>query len=270
VSAPTQANAAVATAADGPARPTPTASAIYTGSLRHRRYAEVTREFSHPVNFVYLDLEELPELAGGRLTRPTPGPWRFRRQDFHGPRAVPLDTAVRDTIERQTGDRPAGPVRLLTQLRCFGISFNPISLYYCFDAAGERVESVLAEVTNTPWRERHAYALGPFTGTRVLRSTRAKALHVSPFMPMDQRYEVALTPPAQTLSVHIDLRRDAVSDFDATLALQRHAMSEATLSRLIRADPFGPATTVARIYAQGLKIKRAGVPVQPHPTRGHA
>jgi DUF1365 family protein len=252
------------------ARPRPTASAIYTGSLRHRRYAEVAREFSHPVNFVYLDLDELPGLAGGRLIRPSPGPWRFRRRDFHGPREVPLDTAVRDTIEAQTGERPAGPVRLLTQLRCFGIHFNPISLYYCFDTSGERLHSVLAEVTNTPWRERHAYALGPYRTGPVLRTRIDKQLHVSPFMPMDQSYEVALTPPAQTLSVHIDLRRESASDFDATLALHRHDLSPASLSRLIRADPFGPATTVARIYAQGLQIKRAGVSVQPHPTRGHA
>jgi DUF1365 family protein len=251
------------------------ASAIYTGSLRHRRHGEIAREFSHPVNFIYLDLDELPALAGGRLTRRTPGPWRFRRQDFHGPPARPLDAAVRDTIEAQTTERPAGPVRMLVQLRCFGMSFNPITLYYCFASDGEQLHSVLAEVTNTPWRERHAYALGPFSPSSspsagVLHSTVAKQLHVSPFMPMNQHYEVALTPPAATLSVHIDLRRESASDFDATLGLHRHELTPASLARLVRADPFGPATTVARIYAQGLKIKRAGVPVQPHPTRGHA
>jgi DUF1365 family protein len=244
-----------------------TASGIYTGTLRHRRFSEVPREFSHPVNFVYLDLDELPQLAGGRLLRPSPGSWRFRRRDFHGPEDVALDVAVRDTVERQTGARPSGPVRMLAQLRCFGMAFNPVTLYYCFapTGEGERVHSVLAEVTNTPWRERHAYALGPLEGTRVLRTSTAKALHVSPFMPMDQTYEITLTPPAETLSVHIDCRRESASDFDATLGLNRRELTAASLSQLIRSDPFGPARALRRIYLQGLALGRAGVPVHPHP-----
>ena len=72
---------------------------------------------------------------------------------------MPLADAVRDLVEERTGARPAGPIRLLTHLRSFGHCFNPVSFYYCFDPAGERVEAVVAEVTNTPWGERHAYVL---------------------------------------------------------------------------------------------------------------
>jgi DUF1365 family protein len=64
-------------------------------------------------------------------------------------------------VAARTGSAPAGPVRLLTNLRYFGHCFNPVSFYYCFDEPGERVEAVVAEVTNTPWGERHAYVLEP-------------------------------------------------------------------------------------------------------------
>jgi uncharacterized protein len=246
------------------------ASAIYTGTLRHRRYSEVEREFSHPVNFAYLDLDELPTLAGGRIVNPRPGAWRFCRRDYHGSRSVPLDVAVRDTVERQIDERPSGPVRMLTQLRCFGMSFNPVTLYYCFADDGEQLHSVVAEVTNTPWRERHAYVLGPWHDTGVLRTSRPKQLHVSPFIGMSQSYEIAMTVPDRTLSVHIDCRADSGSQFDATLGLQRSELTTAALSRLIRNDPVAPLRTLRRICAQGFALKRAGVTVHPHPTRDQA
>ncbi|MBL8998966.1 MAG: DUF1365 family protein, partial [Gemmatimonadetes bacterium] len=73
----------------------------------------------------------------------------FRREDhFHlGDPAAPLGDCVRAQVERETGRRPDGPIRLLTQLRWFGHCFNPISIYYCYGAGGGLV-ALLAEVTN--------------------------------------------------------------------------------------------------------------------------
>lgn len=246
------------------------ASAIYSGTLRHRRHREVPREFTYPVNFLYVDLDELPELVDGRLLDPRPGPWRFRRGDYLAPAQLPLSSAVRDAVERHSGERPEGAVRMLTQLRCFGMSFNPITLYYCFESQSERLHAVVAEVTSTPWRERHAYVLGPWEPAQVLRTATAKELHVSPFMAMSQTYEIALTPPRETLSVNIDCRQDGTSAFDATLGLRRDPLTSESLSALIRRDPVAPLRTLTRIYAQGFALKRSGVRVHPHPTRGRA
>jgi uncharacterized protein len=125
------------------------ASCIYEGTIRHRR-REPRRSFEHPIALFYLDLDELPRLLGGRLVARRPGALRFRRRDYLGDRVVPLDDAVRSLVATQTGRRPDGPVRVLTQLRSFGHCFNPVSFYYCFDAASG-VQAVVAEVTNTPW-----------------------------------------------------------------------------------------------------------------------
>ncbi len=139
------------------------ASCLYRGTIRHRR-SEPAQDFTHRLTLAYIDLAELPELLGGRLVRRTPGPLRFRRADYLGPAGVPLEVAVRDRVTALGADRPAGPVRLLTQLRSWGTCFNPVSFYYCFDPSGRHVESVLAEVTNTPWGERHSYLLSPAPG----------------------------------------------------------------------------------------------------------
>ncbi|HLH15109.1 MAG TPA: DUF1365 family protein, partial [Solirubrobacteraceae bacterium] len=139
------------------------ASCIYEGTIRHRRIAP-RREFRHRLALAYVDLEELPRLLDGRLLRPRAGALRFRRGDYHGDPRVPLEQAVRDCVQAQTGVRPGGPIRLLTQLRSCGHCFNPVSFYYCLGADGASVEAILAEVTNTPWRERHAYVLAAARG----------------------------------------------------------------------------------------------------------
>ena len=186
------------------------ASCIYEGTIRHRRF-DPRREFSHRLALAYLDLDELPGLLDGRLVARRPGLVRFRRRDYLGDPAVPLHRAVRDVVEDQTGARPEGPIRLLAQLRSFGHCFNPVSFYYCFEPGGERVQALVAEVTNTPWGERHAYVIeGEQRDSAVLAGEFDKALHVSPFMGMDHRYDARAAAPAQTLSVHISSSRAGV------------------------------------------------------------
>jgi DUF1365 family protein len=156
------------------------------------------------------------------------------------------------------------------------------------DTAGEQLEAVVAEVTNTPWGERHSYVLAARAGdprmslgadpggpsanasSRVLAGSFAKALHVSPYMGMDHRYEWRMTPPAQTLSVHIESRRAGVLAFDATLALRRRPLSASALARVSARYPLNTMRTLALIYAQAALLKLKGVPVHPHPGAGVA
>jgi len=244
-------------------------SAIYVGTIRHRR-SEPAREFRHRLALAYLDLAEVPDLLGGRLLARGPGALRFRRRDYLGPATVGLDRAVRDRVAQLSGERPAGAIRLLTQLRSFGVCFNPVSFYYCFDAgrdgAPPRLHSVLAEVTNTPWGERHSYLISKRApGSAMLTGRFAKQLHVSPFMGMDHVYEARATTPGDTLSVHIASRRDGTTAFDATLAMERHALTRATAARMTARQPVAAARVLALIYGHAAGLKLAGVRVHPHP-----
>jgi uncharacterized protein len=241
------------------------ASCIYEGTIRHRRL-EPRREFSHRLALAYLDLDELPELLDGRLVARRPGAARFRRRDYLGDPAVPLKRAVRDVVEERTGARPSGPIRLLTQLRSFGHCFNPVSFYYCFEPGGERVQALVAEVTNTPWGQRHAYVIeGRRRDSVALAGEFEKALHVSPFMGMDHRYEARAATPAQTLSVHISSSRAGATVFDATLALHRRELTAASMASITLRYPAATVRVLALIYAHAVGLKLAGVPVHPHP-----
>jgi uncharacterized protein len=246
------------------------ASCIYEGVIRHRRSVPA-HEFRHRLALLYLDLDELPSLLDGRLLARRPGALRFRRADYHGDRRTPLADAVRETVHARTGARPQGPIRLLTQVRSFGHCFNPVSFYYCMDSSGAQLQAILAEVTNTPWGERHAYVLpGEQDGSPVLSASFAKALHVSPFMGMDHVYTARATKPGATLSVHVRSARADTPVFDATLTLARRELTASSARSLAWRYPLATGRVLALIYARALALRVAGARVHPHPSAGSA
>jgi DUF1365 family protein len=241
-----------------------TVSTIYEGTIRHRRFAVRAHELRHRIALVYLDLEELDGLLGGRLIAARPGLVRFRRADYLGDPRVGLGKAVRMLLERQAGSAPAGPIRLLTHLRTFGHCFNPVSFYYCFTPQ-EQLNAVVAEVTSTPWGERHSYVLKRSGEGAVLAASFAKALHVSPFMGMEQRYTLRTVAPGATLAVHIESHELGELTFDATLALRRAPLSSRGLARITARYPAATLRVLALIYGHALALKLKGVPLHAHP-----
>jgi uncharacterized protein len=247
------------------------ASAVYEGWVRHRRFEPVEHSFRYRFFFMYLDLAELPQVLDPYplWSARRPAPARFRRADFMGDPRRPLEECARDAVEAETGDRPAGPVRLLAGLRYLGHSFNPVSFYYCFDSAGKRVEAVVADVENIPWGEHRAYVLarGESEGP-VLSDELDKTLHVSPLMGMDQTYAFRASEPGERLAVHIESRPEAKQggkSFDATLSLRRRELSRPLLSGLLARYPAMSLQVVAKIYAQSLRLKLKGARYFPHP-----
>lgn len=243
-----------------------TASALYEGRVRHRRLEPVEHELRTRLFMAYLSLDELPgAFDGSRLwSARRPAPAWFRRADYLGDPRQPLDEAALDAVQERCGIRPTGPVRLLTHVRTLGFLFNPVSFYYCF--SGGRLDAVLAEVSNTPWRERHIYALarGDATG-RVLRARIGKDFHVSPFMGMDAEYDWRVTEPAHDLQVHIESRREGRTQFDVTMGLERRALTPAALREALVRHPLMPLRVVGGIYAHALRLKLKGAPYHAHP-----
>lgn len=247
-----------------------TASCLYEGWVRHRRREPLPHAFNYPLFMVYLDLAELDEVFRGRWF------WssrrralaRFDRADQIGDPRVPLDTAVRDLVEDQTGCRPAGPIRLLTHLRYFGYVFNPVSFYYCFDRAGDRLDTIVADVSNTPWGERHQYVLPTSADSRIHRFELAKVFHVSPFMPMDVDYDWRFSNPGNALTVHMRNEWHGLDMFDATLVLRHRPITGASLARVLVRSPAMTMRVVAAIYWQALRLWMKGAPFHPHPRSG--
>lgn len=248
-------------------------SAVYVGEVRHRRHDAIGHAFAVRLWMAYLDLDELDAAFAGRWlwsARRWWAPMRFRRADYFGDPARPLAACVREAVAAATGVAPDGPVRALTQLRSFGFVFNPVTFYYCFDRA-ERLQAVLAEITNTPWGERHHYVVGHAGADGdTLRAEFAKAFHVSPFQPMDRRYRWAFGTPGERLGVHMDNLADGVVDFDATLSLARRPWTTGSLWRAAARHPWMTAKVVAMIYWHAFLLWWKKAPFHTHPKKPNA
>jgi DUF1365 family protein len=186
----------------------------------------------------------------------------------------PLEVSIRDLVERQTGARPAGAIRLLTQLRYFGYYFSPLNLYYCFDEAEQELQSIVAEVNNTPWREQHCYVL--WEGNRRapgagLRFEHEKAFHVSPFMGMEFDYHWRLTEPGEKLGVAITNVESGGRYFDASMTLHRRPLDRRNLAVMMVRYPLMTLRIMSAIHIQALRLWWKKTPFHPHPkvARGH-
>ncbi len=247
-------------------------SCIYEGRVRHTRRKPVKHQFNYRLFMMYLDLDELPNLFRGRwlwsVSRPALA--RFRRRDHLGPEDTSLAGCVRDLVERETGRRPGGPVRLLTNLCYFGYCFNPVSFYYCFSTDGSSLEYIVAEVNNTPWGEQGTYVMPCTDGEVHKKSWRfrpSKKMHVSPFMPMDVEYIWALSEPADRLYVFMADYKEGERLFDATLRLRRKEISGVSLASVLMRHPFMTGKVIFSIYWQALRLWLKRTPVYEHPRR---
>ena len=251
-------------------------SALIEGRVTHTRLVPHRRHFEYPLALFALDLGDLDgvraafaRFRGYRVEGR--GLVSFRRKDYHvdasGDPRQPLDEAVRNTVQARLGFRPAGRVRLVTQLRTLGYVFNPVSFYLCEDADGG-VAAILAEITNTPWSERFCYVLdareqpGP-----VYKFRFQKDFHVSPFWDMDQQYEWRFHVEAASLGVHMTNHEDGRAVFHAGFEGQSTPLEAARLGRALWRYPFQPLRMHLAIYWHAARLWLKRTPFFTHPKK---
>jgi len=225
-------------------------SAIYEGKVRHRRFSPVQNTFQYRLFLMYVDLSELPTLFEGRWF------WSSRKVNLAYLRR-------RDHL---------GDPLVLTHFRYFGHCFNPVSFYFCYDREDHRVETIVAEIHNTPWGEEHCYvldeALNEHPSPDWRRYRFSKAFHVSPFMEMEIHYDWRFRVPGETIQVHfINMTQEGRRRFDATLSLRRREMSGPALALSLLLHPLMTVKVTTMIYWQALRLLIKGAPIHVHPAK---
>lgn len=257
--------------AEAPAKsPSGLASAIYEGTVYHRRSEPLEHAFSYRIFMPLFDLDELPELLDGipLWSARRAAPAHFRRQDFLGPDHLPLAEAARNLVSERLGSAPDGPVRLLANPRYWGVGINPVAFYYLHGSGpGEPVEAIIAEVTNTPWGQRRSYVLEAAPGGDGLSGEFGKRLHVSPFMPLEQTYRWSANEPGERLSFKLANEQEGRTVFQAGVDLRRRDISRGSMARLLVRYPPATAATLARIYWNAVKLKLKGAPYFSNPSK---
>ena len=246
---------------------------IYSGKINHRRFTPFNHFFDYSIFMVYFDVAKIDTIfKKSWLWNPKSlSIVSFNRKDYHGEKTITLDSAVRKTVKSKLGKELKGPIRMLTHLRYFGYCFNPVSFYYCFNENDDGLELIMAEVTNTPWKERHSY----FIDEKMLKnknyiSKMKKELHVSPFWGMDHDYEWVFSEPAENLLVNMKNFKDGEKVFDATLSLKRKNNNTKNLFQSLLLFPFITISVVLRIHWNAAKLWFKGAKFHIHPKKNNA
>jgi DUF1365 family protein len=237
-------------------------SAIYTGQVRHRRFSVAEHRFSYSLFMLALDLNELATVfkQSWLLSRRWFSPLRFVESDYVQGEQTSVKARLQSKVQNLGGNWDGTKAIMVVQCRCFGLYFSPINFYFCYNQSDECIY-MLAEVSNTPWNQRHYYLID-----LLAEQVTDKAFHVSPFMNMDMQYHWRINPPNKHLLVHVENRRQDKL-FDATLTLTKQALSPRQLLITLCKTPVMTLKIVAAIYWQALTLFYKKVPFIHHPQR---
>jgi len=240
-------------------------SAIYKGKVYHQRFKPTQHKFDYDIYLFWLKLEsnELETLSSSlkRFSAYDKARVRFKREDYLGDASVSLKQAVLERMtELNDGITLKGDVFMLGQLRMWGLYFSPVNFYYLRNTEGKYTH-MLAEVSNTPWNERHHYLVNLDT-----QDDTPKAFHVSPFNPMDMTYKWSISQPSSRLSLAMDCVRDD-KEFSAGVNLTKFTLDNANLSAALKRIPSMTIKTVAGIYWHALKLLIKRTPLYTHPEK---
>ncbi|WP_306523828.1 DUF1365 domain-containing protein [Rheinheimera sp.] len=236
--------------------------AWYKGRVGHKRYLPEVHDFGYDVSYLWLDLQQLDSLSsfGRYLSLEKFAAWSFRRKDYlQG--ADDLAQAVKDKVKALGGDKEVQLVFLLSPLANFNVFFSPLNLYYCY--ADGKPLYLLAEVSNTPWNERHYYLI-PLQTEGDTEFCHDKNFHVSPFNPLDMQYQWKINQPETELQLSISNWRLGERVFSAWLDLTRHELNKPSLQQQLIHTPWQNVQVVFRIYWHALKLLFKRLPVYGH------
>ena len=241
---------------------------IYRGWVQHQRHHPKPHQFQYPLAMVMLDVEKLQQTCARSSW------WSWQRfnlislyaSDYLAPHQGDIKTAVLDKVFEHSGQKFDGSVRMLTHPRYLGFVFNPVSFYFCYDGQ-KSLRYIIAEINNTPWKERYSYVLAVKQADEIddLCFRFGKQFHISPFMPMDINYEWRFRVKGEQLDIHMTLLRDGEREFDASMQGHYQPFTTRTMRLLPLQYPLQTVLVIGRIYWQAMKLWLKRIPFYSHP-----
>lgn len=247
------------------------ASALYKGKVMHARLKPMGHRFQYRVYALLMDLDNISLSTKSPIFSHN----RFNLLSFfekdHGPRDGSSLRAYVDLLLHEVGEKRAYSVKLLCYPRIFGWVFNPLSVYYCFDAEGT-MTAIIYEVRNT-FGENHTYVAPIQDGEMrngLVRQERDKRFYVSPFVNMEMRYRFRLNQPDEKLILRI-LECDHEGPLlSATFSGTRSPLTTRMLLLAFLQVPFQTLKIVGGIHWEALKLWKKGARFHRRPTRPKA
>ena len=241
-------------------------SAVYKGKVHHERVHPKRHAFDYTMGLFWLKLSELDELAAQSnyfaIDKFAPHCFRFSDYFVHEEinNTQDLTNAVKSKMtELGASASLEGEFFFLGQLRSMGIFFSPVNFYFHRHSVSEKYDYMLAEVSNTPWNQRHYYLVD-----LASQKDTKKAFHVSPFNPIDMTYKWQVAQPGETLNLALSCYQEN-RHFTASLAMKKQEIDAKLLRNLTLRMPSTTLFSLMGIYWQALKLFIKRTPVYGHP-----
>ena len=244
-------------------------SKIFCGSIQHRRFIPIIHKFKYPICMLYINLAETNYIFKNSKL------WSYNKsnlasiqeKDYCFYPNLSLTDGIRKFLNENSSNPPAGDIHLLTQPRMFGLSFNPLSIYYCFHKGESTIPAcAILQVQNTPWNNKHAYII-PFNDLQ--HHDFNKTFHVSPLLPMDMQYSICMNNPSNKLTCFIKSTKSKQKAFDATLNLSATSWSNKNLNKILYKYALQTHRVYARIYRQAFMLWIKGAKFYSYPDKGN-
>jgi DUF1365 family protein len=241
---------------------------IYAGRIAHVRHMPFRYRFDYRLWMLCVDLDCIDAVAAASKV--------FAHNRFGLTAINDKDHGFRDgsalrgyaeaALAREGLAQFGARILFMATPSVLGYAFNPISFYFCHDAAG-RLGAILHQVKNT-FGDQIGYLMPVELEGSVIRQTAPKRMHVSPFFDMQGGYRFALTKPEKTFTVSIQYGAE-VKRLTATMRLQARPFSDGALLRLLLQMPLTPMKVIAAIHWQALKLFLRGAKFHKIPVEAH-
>ena len=244
---------------------------VFKGQVRHRRFQPKYHEFSYKlfmfcfnIGLISSSFKNIKQISIEKFNL-----FSYRRKNYLSHPEIPLDQYARQLVMNKFHTYPQGKIYLITNLSCLGYCFNPVSLYFIFDANNQNLDYLILDVTNTPWGEKHSYVLKSIKKlpNNIYNYKFKKKFHVSPFMEMNCEYILKLKLDKHDIIVHMENHINDSKNFDATLTLKAENKQKNYFNKTLKYNYLMTYKVAVSIYWQALKLWFKGVPVYTHPKK---
>ena len=207
------------------------AASLYFGKVMHARLKPKMHRFSYKIFSLVIDLDRYEEAQQycRLFSVNKPGLISFHEKD-HGLRDGSSLRQHLNNLLEQGGIQKPEKILLWCNPRVLGYTFNPLSVYFCYNEHGE-VIALVYQVNNT-FGQTHSYVAkvaSDENNVSSIKNSAQKCFYVSPFLDMNLRYDFRIQPPSEDLRIRILEHDQNGPILSATFSGTRKALSAKSL-----------------------------------------
>jgi uncharacterized protein len=233
---------------------------LYVGTVTHRRLRPVQHQLAYKVACLFMDVDRLEDTAKP-LRFLSYNRWNlFSISDRRASEEKSLATSLWDVV-KATPEASAliTKIYVLCYPAVLGYVFNPLTTFYCFDAAGN-IRLMIYEVRNT-FGEQHRYVTKVFAAGEPCHTRADKALLVSPFNRIEGYYGLTTSVPGKRIGLGVNLTTDEGPIMKAYFSADKRPLNDWQLIKIFIALPLMTFKVIAGIHWQALKLYAKGLPL---------